>query len=240
MGEADLRGAQLPDALTDIRVRHWYGLSLEGTPATPPTVLARVAGDPWLVEGTADGGGRYLLLASPLDAESSTLPVSTGMVRFLDWAASQWAASGGGATSALAGEALSAPRGATVLRLPGDSTVAVDGSRTYRDTRRPGFYTFLAGDSVLSVHAVNPAPGESQLAQASDEVVTAALGPEAVLVGDGDEWARSIFRVRQGPEVWRALLLGALLLLLVEAFLAASGGAVRRRGDARSAGAVHG
>lgn len=239
-GEAGLQGGAVPEALQDTRVRRWYRMSLVGTPDAAPRTLARAGGTPWLVEGRASGGARYLLLASPLDPESSTLPVSTAMVRFLDWTASQWAASAGEATSRVAGMPLTAPRAATHLALPSDSVVEIDGSRIHRATSHPGFYTFLADDSVVAVEAVNPAPGESLLEAAPAEVLELALGTDPTLVGDARDWDRAVFRRRQGPEIWRPLLLGALLLLALEATLAASGGSPRSRRSSEIPGRASG
>ena len=227
VGEGPLVGNRLPDGLSGTRVRAWYHLWLEGDPAGAPRTLAKIGSEPWLVEGTTLRGGRYLLMASALDPGASTLPVSTGMVRFLDWAASQWAGAGTGAVSRTAGLPLPAPRSATHVRLPSDSIIEIDGTRTLRATGTVGFYTFLAGDSVVSVEAVNPPESESQLARLDEDDLSASLGPESVVVTDLDRWAGTVFRVRQGPELWWPLLLAAALLLLLEAMLAASGRARR-------------
>lgn len=226
-GEGPLVGDRLPDGLSGTRVRAWYHLRLNGAAAGAPHTLARIGSEPWLVEGTSLRGGRYLLMASALVPAASTLPVSTGMVRFLDWAASQWAGAGTGAVSRTAGLPLPAPRSATHARLPSGSVVEIDGTRTLRATAAVGFYTFLAGDSVVTVEAVNPPESESQLARLDEDGLALALGPESVVVTDPDRWARTVFRVRQGPELWWPLLVAAALLLIVEAMLAASGRAPR-------------
>ena len=228
-GEGRLEGARLPPALEDTRVRSWYHLRLEGDPPGPPRTLALIGTEPWLVEGSAAQGGRYLMIASALDPESSTLPVSTGMVTFLDWAASQWAGTGTGAVSRTAGLPLPAPRTATHVRLPSDTVVEIDGTRSVRGTASLGFYTFLAGDSTVSVEAVNPPESESRLTRLSPDGLEAALGTDAVVVTDPDRWDRAIFRDRQGPELWRPLLFAAVLLLAIEAMLSASGRVVQNR-----------
>jgi hypothetical protein len=227
-GEGVLAGNNLPAALEGTRVRAWYRMRLDGDPPAPPRTLATIGTEPWLVDGTALRGGRYLLLASPLDSEASTLPVSTGMVRFLDWAASEWAGAGTGVVSRTAGLPLAAPRTATHVRLPSDTVVEVDGTRTVRTTGTAGFYTFLAADTIVSVEALNPPEEESRLASLEAAGLAAMLGDEGVIVTEGDRWSRAVFRARQGPELWRPLLLAAALLLAVEALLAASGRRVQR------------
>jgi hypothetical protein len=108
-------GDALPDALVGVRVGSWLALvnTSEGGPTT--RTVAEVAGEPWAIEGEDAGGRRYLLVASALDASSSTLPISAAMIRFVDWAASQWAGVGG-ATDYPAGTSLAAPEGATHVR----------------------------------------------------------------------------------------------------------------------------
>jgi hypothetical protein len=222
-GEGSLEGARLPLPLEGTRVRSWYHLRLEGEPPGPPRTLALIGAEPWLVEGNAVQGGRYLMLGSALDPESSTLPVSTAMVTFLDWAASQWAGSGTGAVSRTAGLPIPAPRTATHVRLPSDTVVEIDGTRSVRGAASLGFYTFMAGDSIVAVEAVNPPEAESRLTRLSGDGLEAALGTDGVVVSDQDRWDRAIFRARQGPELWRPLMLAAALLLAIEALLSASG-----------------
>ena len=117
---------------------------------------------------------------------------------------------------------------ATHVRLPSDTVVGIDGTRTVRTTAAAGFYTFLADDSIVSVEALNPPEAESRLARLEESRLAAVLGDEGVVVTDRDRWPRAIFRARQGPELWRPLLLAAALLLAAEALLAASGRVVQR------------
>jgi len=222
-GETTLDGDDLPEPLAGVHVRHAYGLSLAGAPPAPAASLADAAGMPWLVEGTDAGGRRYLLLASALDESSTSLPVSTGMVRFVDWVASQWAAAGGAVPPRVAGMPLSAPRPADRVALPSGDTLSIDGTRMLRDTDQAGFYTFLAGDSVVSVEAVNPAPDESDLTPVDPASLDERLGSEVTVVRRDGAWERSVFRARRGPRLTRALLLFTLLLLLLEAALASAG-----------------
>ena len=47
-------------------------------------------------------------------------------------------------------------------------------------------------------------------------------GP-STLVTDSARWASAVFSAGQGPEIWRWLLLAAVLVLVVESLVAASG-----------------
>lgn len=227
-GAAPLAGLSLPDPLRGVEARRWYHLSLDGTPATPPNTLAQVVGRPWAVEGETGSGLRYLLLASPLDEGSTSLPVSADMVRFVDWAAGAWAAVGGGPVERPAGVPLTAPREARRVQLPDGRVVPVDGTRSVRATGQVGHYTFLDADSaVVSVQAVNPVAAESELIPLDEDGLEAVTGDRATVVDRADRWDRAIFRSRRGPELWFPLLLGALALLLAEARVASAGHAAR-------------
>jgi hypothetical protein len=222
-GEAALEGTALPLSLAGIRVATRYDLRLNGDPPAPTRTLAEVAGRPWAVEGTTATGSRYLLLASSLESNSTTLPVSTGMLQFIDWVASEWAAAGGGLDQFVTGASITAPGLATHIRVPSGAEFEVDGTRAVRSTGKAGFYTFLSSDTAVSVVALNPPEIESRLAPLDPIDFSGAIGSDVTTVDREDAWDRSIFRRRQGPELWWPLLLAALGVLTVEALMATSG-----------------
>jgi len=233
-GEADLLADALPAPLEGVRVRDWFSLALSGDPPGPTGVVAEAGSDRWAVEGTDERGRRYLLVASPLDARATSLPVSTAMPRFVDWAASEWAGASGTAAEQLAGSHLSAPAAATHVRFPSGQELEIDGTRTVRGTGEAGFYSFLAGDSVVAVVALNPPPQESVLTPLDEDAYADAIGSEVVPVDDEDDWARAVFRARQGPELWRPLLAAVVILLVLESLMGASGRGERRREGERA------
>ncbi len=237
--EAALEAPGIPEPLQGARVRRWYRLALATDPPFPTRTLAMAAGDPWAVEGTDPTGRRYLLVASPMDAASTSLPLSSAMLRSLDWAAVTWAAAGSGPSERMAGMPLSAPRDADAVRLPSGAEIPLDGTRMLRATGAAGIYTFLAGDSVVAHQAVNPPPAESDLTPLALGKLGEAVGPGAVAATDQRHWERAVFRARRGPNLAGALAAAALVLLLLETGLAASGswkaGAPRPAGGARVA-----
>ncbi len=103
----------------------------------------------------------------------TTLPVSTGMVRFLDWVASEWAGAGGESPSTTRGRSLPAPAAATRVRFPSGREVEIDGTRTVRGTGEAGLYTFLAADTTVAVLALNP-PFDRVEARAASTGTTAS------------------------------------------------------------------
>lgn len=226
-GEAELTGGALPSSLADVRVRSAFRLVPDADPPAPPRTLAEVDGWPWAVEGHDPSGRRYLLLASPMIRDATTLPVSTAMLRFVDWVTSEWAGSGPGIAEATVGSHVPAPAAATTVRFPSGEEMEVDGTRTVRGTGEAGFYTFLDGDSVVSVVALNPPVAESRLARLAEDALDEAVGSEVVLVDDASDWGQAVFRARQGPELWRPFLFATLLLLMIETLVATSGATSR-------------
>ena len=61
------------------------------------------------------------------------------------------------------------------------------------------------------------------LERAEGIVVVQAFGPEVRIFNDTTAWAAAVFSSRQGDEFWRPIVAMALLLLLLESVVAASG-----------------
>ena len=228
-GESELSGSPLPTPLERVRVREWFDLRLVGDPTSPPHTIAEVAGHPWAVEGTDVSGRPYLVLASSMQSAATTLPISTGMLRFVDWVASEWAGAGGGLGDLTVGTHLPAPGNATHVRFPSGLEYEIDGTRTVRGTGEAGFYTFLAADTAVSVVALNPPGPESRLARLDSDALDDAVGAQVTLVDRDDAWDRAVFNTRQGPELWWPFLLGVMALLMIEALMATSGQRSERR-----------
>jgi hypothetical protein len=222
VGEASLDDEAVP-VLEGVRVRTRYELRLEEDPPAPVRALASFGGRPWAVEGSDAEDRRYLLLASPLDATGTSLPVSTAMLRFVEWVTGAWAGAGGVRPDFDAGSHLPAPAPATHVRFPDGSEREIDGTRTVRGTGRAGFYTFLAADTVVSIATVNAPVAESRLRGLDDRELERAIGPEVIEVRRESAWRGAVFRARQGPELWWPLLAATLVLLALEALIATSG-----------------
>jgi hypothetical protein len=235
VGSGLLEGRDLPDPLDGVRISAWYGLRLVGEPRAPSRIVAEVAGEPWGIQVADNNGRSHLLLASALDLASTSLPASADMVRFIDWVASEWAGSGTGRSGYEVGEHLSAPRSATHVRFPRGFTVEIDGTRTVRGTGQAGFYEFLEADTVVGVVALNPPVSESLLRAATEDQLEALLGSNTTRIETESQWSRGIFRARQGPEMWWHLLVAAVVLLVIEALIAAAGRVDTRASERRTA-----
>lgn len=226
-GEAELAGADVPAPLRGTTVRRWYDLVAVGEQSPDTRTLAEVAGGRWAVESVDATGRRYMLVGSPLVATATTLPVSAGMVRFVDWAASEWAGAGS-YPEYETGAYLPAPPEATHVRFPSGRTAEIDGTRTVRGTSEPGVYAFLTADTTVALVALNPPAAESRLQPLERRDAETAVGPEADLVASADAWGGEVFRQRLGGEAWWPFLLVAALLLMAESWLAST-----RRGGGR-------
>ena len=232
---AVMSGAGLPVDLGGTRVRSAYRLRPE-TGADTAAVLARLAtGEAWMVESRT-AGGRALLLGSPFEEDASSLPVTAVVIPLLDWTLGSWSAGSRDGLSLEAGQPLPLPESARVVVDPSGRRLAVEGGRSFEETRSAGIWTVLGpADTVLNRVAVNAPASESETARlrptdfASDADVRWIEVP--------DRWSGQVFVDSQGPEFGGPLLLAALLLLLVESLLAASGGPDRRerRGTAETA-----
>lgn len=178
-------------------------------------------GDPWLLTGAA-ATGPYILLASPMDEQATSLPVSAAMIPLLEWAMERRFGDAAGGSAVTAGMSFRPSPIASAVRGPDGTVQPVDGDQPFLETATAGIYQVLAGDSVLASVPVNPPAAEGVLAPASrDEVRRVVRGVDDI-VYDASAWARHIFRAGRGPEPWRPLAAVIVALLVLETVLAAS------------------
>ncbi|MBX6365600.1 MAG: BatA and WFA domain-containing protein, partial [Gemmatimonadetes bacterium] len=222
----------LSRALAQIRARQVY--PLQGPGAAGDTVLLRLSdGTPWAVRGTLPSGGRYILVASPLSQEATTLPTSSAMLPFLDHVTGPWAAAQAMREAFEPGARVPLAAGADEVQRPDGGIEKVDGGE-YVAPGLAGIYRVRAGGRDIGAFAVNPPAEESDLARLSGRGLRAALpGWDVETADDPSEWARDIFRHRFGHETWRPLVLLLLSVLLVEGLVATAG-----RGRARTEAAA--
>ncbi|MEK9500610.1 BatA and WFA domain-containing protein [Gemmatimonadota bacterium DH-20] len=220
-GEAGIAESQVPVDIESVRVRQRYRLTAPA--GTPGQVLVRLSdGAPWII-ALDDGRAPVLLIASPLDERASTLPVDAAMIPLVEWIVTGWGA-GGGRPALRVGEALPLSSAVTEVETPDGERLPVDGSLELRTTRTAGIYRALRGDSLVELLAVNPPVRESLLTPLTDDAAEVLIGSDAEWVDDPGDWSGATFTRRQGYESWRVLLALALLLLLLESWIAASGG----------------
>jgi hypothetical protein len=213
------------------KIHFWQYRRLDLATFPEARVLARFdSGDPAIVEVTV-GAGRVLILGSGWHPADSQLALSSKFVPLL-YAALEL---GGGrppeATPALVGASVRlpveglAPGAALTLTQPdGTTTNLPAGTVTYDATRAPGIYELAAGTERRRF-AVNLDPAESRTSPLpADELerlgvpgVQAAAEP----VREAQRQARlQNAELESRQKLWRWLLVAALVILLLETWLA--------------------
>ena len=222
-GETAVRAtAALATPLDGVTASLRYALARQAGDA-PADTLATAGGEPWIVAGEG-----YVVVASPMLPEATTLPVRAPFVPLLDELVSQRLAGSAGpvlyvapgatvplppAVDALRGSAADAPR----LPLAG---------RTFPAPLRPGVYFLLRGTERAGALVVNAEPEESLLQRLSKPELAGRLRARGVNVLDNaGEWPSAVFASSTRRPLTVPLLVVALLLLAAETLLTRGTGA---------------
>jgi hypothetical protein len=217
-------GDPLGRTLSDTRLRVVYPLTPQGAGADDSVLLRLADGTPWAVRGERRVGGIYVVLASPLSPEASTLPTSAAMVPLLDRVIGAWALAVPPRSEARAGAEIMLPARASTVVRPDGTRDDVAGGAAYRLPPEPGVYRVMRGDSVELALAVNVPVTESDLERLDRRELEARLPGWTLHVTDDEgSWRRAVFRERLGRELWRPLLAAALAVLVLETIVAAAG-----------------
>lgn len=223
-------GVESPTAIgteNEIRVRSRFLLSRDtGDQAGErETLLSTSDGSPWLVRGRTDGG-TYVLLASPLDSVSTSLPLSPGMIPFVENLVLRWSQGTAWPGRAVdAGTTLVLPATADSISLPSGEVRRVDGGLPFNPLR-VGIYRVhhrASADGGTSLVAVNVPASESDLQPVSSATLERLLPGGRVVRVPRDEaaaWSEAIFQSRRGADISPWLLLAVVILALAEAWVA--------------------
>jgi hypothetical protein len=207
------------------QVRVFRALDLAPLDEAGDSVLLRLAdGRPWAVRGDRRGGGSWILLASPLSEDATTLPTSAAMVPMLDRIVSEWSGADALTATPEPGSEILLPDNVTVVERPDGVREPVTARSTYRLEVGAGVYRLATADSTLSALAVNPPSAESDLRRLPGRRLSDALpGWDPIVTDRAQDWPSRIYRGRLGREVWQPFLVLALALLFIEALVAATG-----------------
>ena len=213
-----------PPALQGMLVHRRHFLRRVPAPVTDfDSVLARTDdGTPWIVRGTASGGASYVLLSSPLHPDATRLPVSTGMVEFTDALVNRWARPGEPPTSRVAGETVPLPPRADSLAGPIGPSVPVEGGAPWTPRHAGIWRLSVRTDQGVEARYVGvnvPSSESDPTALGTDGARLEAEG--VTIVTETSEWPDAVFARRRGRDARAALLPAVLLLLALEAILAA-------------------
>lgn len=215
---------ELERSLANVRVLQSYRLLPAARNPRDSVLLRLQDGSAWAVQGERARGGRFVLLASPLTPAASTLPTSVAMIPLIDRATGIWVAPAAARAEARPGELMSLPSGATTIVNPDGTRDTVRAGQPHHAGTQPGAYRVLQGGSMIAAYVVNPPAVESLLRRASDERIARALPDWKVeFADDADSWDDEIFDRRLGYEFWRLLVIVLLVVLAVEAIVAATG-----------------
>jgi hypothetical protein len=215
---------ELERSLANVRVLQSYRLLPTARNPRDSVLLRLQDGSAWAVHGERARGGRFVLLASPLTPAASTLPTSVAMIPLIDRATGIWVAAAAARSEARPGELMSLPSGATTIVNPDGTRDTVRAGQPYHAGTQPGAYRVLQAGSMIAAYVVNPPAVESLLRRASNERITRALpGWKVQFADDADSWDDEIFDRRLGYEFWRLLVIVLLIVLVVEAIVAATG-----------------
>ncbi|HWP69660.1 MAG TPA: BatA and WFA domain-containing protein [Gemmatimonadaceae bacterium] len=203
--ETIARGADLDG--TSVRIR--YPLR-PATGTTASDTLATASGVPWIVAG-AD----YVLVASPMSAEATALPVRAAFLPWLSNLLSQrLTREGSGLMHANPGAPMRLPAGVTGFE--GDSQVFAVGAKATAPTRA-GVFFLLRGEERVGALVVNPEREESRLDRlGAPELKARIRGRDVLVTGDAAEVPRRAFDASAQRPLQAILLLLALGCLIAE------------------------
>jgi len=207
----DLRGVG-----DDVTVSTRY--ELEGRGPAGGDTLARVGGAAWGVAGPG-----YVLLASPIDPASTTLPVRASFVPWLaDLLAQRLApGAGGGVVHAAPGATIPRPSWADGWEpATGGPSESLSGATvTLPDSA--GVWFLRRGEARVGAVVVDAEPRESDLARLSTSALATRVHSESpvLVLARADRWADAVLSGGGGRPLATPLFAVSLALLLAESAL---------------------
>lgn len=213
-GPAPLRGPDL-DGTT---AAAWYLLERVTTSNDPTDTLASVGAAPWAVAGPG-----YVLVASAADAEATDVFIRAAFVPWLDRLVSERLTLAAGVARDIApGGSITVPSGVTAIEYPDSSIHNARAGDAFRVPATAGVYFWRRGAARAGAIVVNPEPTESDLATMSPDSLAESLGAGRA-ERSPESLARTAFAAGGRRALDTPLLLTALLLLVVESWLARRG-----------------
>ena len=207
------RRAQAIDAsLTGLgRVAVSERYELEAQAGAIADTIGTIGGSAWAVAGP-----RYVVIASPISASATALPVQAGFVPWLAQTISnRLSGESGLVVDAAPGTWVRKPAGADQLERPDGSTLAIADS--LRVPANPGVYFFVTAGRRSGAIVVNPPARESQLDQMSAAQLQQIFpGAEIIEDGDSPRVSEAAFSVASTRSLLSAFLVAILIALFAE------------------------
>ena len=216
-GEVAARGtAEGVRALDGVMIARRHALRFTGG-ATGDTI-AMAGSEPWIVAGPG-----YVLVASPLTPDATSLPVRAAFIPWLtDVVTQRLFGDAGRVVHATPGAAVRRPEGADVLELPGGRRVVL-AADTVVAPDRAGVAFFLRGTRRVGALVVNPEPDESDLTRLDAAALVSRIRARDVAAPDSARWSASLFSSSPRRSLLVPVLVLALAVLLLESAVAGAG-----------------
>ena len=184
----------------------------------PTDTLALAGSEPWIVAGPG-----YVLVASPLTPDATSLPVRAAFIPWLtDVVTQRLFGDAGGVVEASPGAPVKRPEGADALELSGGRRVAL-ASDTVVAPDRPGVVFFMRGARRIGALVVNAEPDESDLARLDLPTLASRVRATEVVSPDSARWSAALFSSSPRRSLLVPVLVLALAVLLLESAVAGAG-----------------
>jgi len=200
--------------LSGVNAQRWYAIAPRGAlePGSVDTI-AKVGSEPWAIAG--DG---YVLVASPLTADGTDLPLRASWVPWLGSAiADHLSGDAGAITETGPGASIARPAWAHELEEPDGTRRPVTEARIAAP-ERAGVYFWLRGTQRAGALVVNPEVDESDLTRLPIATLRSRFaGAEIAASDDPAHWAASAFSFSGRRALDSSFMVIGLLLLAAEA-----------------------
>jgi hypothetical protein len=206
-------GVRPLDGITIAR-RH----SLRLTGGGPADTIAMAGPEPWIVAGPG-----YVLVASPLTPDATSLPVRAAFIPWLtDVVTQRLFGDAGQVVQSSPGASVVRPNGADALELAGGRRVTLSAD-TIVAPDRAGVAFFLRGTRRVGALVVNPEPAESDLARLDGATLASRIRAKDVVLPDSGRWSAALFSSSPRRSLLVPVLVLALAVLLLESAVAGAG-----------------
>jgi hypothetical protein len=192
--------------------------SLRHVGGAPTDTIAMAGAEPWIVAGPG-----YVLVASPLTPDATSLPVRAAFIPWLtDVVTQRLFGDAGTVVQATPGAPVARPMGADLLELPGGRRLAL-AADTMVAPDRAGVAFFLRGGRRVGALVVNPEPDESDLSRLDGAMLASRIRAREVVLPDSGQWGASLFSSSPRRSLLVPVLVLALAVLVLESAVAGAG-----------------
>jgi hypothetical protein len=180
--------------------------------------IAMAGAEAWIVAGPG-----YVLVASPLTPDATSLPVRAAFIPWLtDVVTQRLFGDAGRVVQASPAASVTRPDGADALELPGGRRVAL-AADTVVAPDRAGVAFFLRGSRRVGALVVNPEPDESDLTRLDGPTLASRVRATEVVSPDSARWGATLFSSSPRRSLLIPVLVLALAVLLLESAVAGAG-----------------